>query len=116
MLAAAGLYGVMAFTVRRRTQEIGVRMALGASRRRMLRHGSVAGRLARRRRRRARSRGLAGISARRCGSCSSSVSPWPIPLVHVTTAVTLLASGALASLVPALRASSVDPLTALRRD
>jgi len=38
------------------------------------------------------------------------------PVVYVTTAVTLLVSGALASLAPALRASSVDPLTALRRD
>jgi ABC-type lipoprotein release transport system permease subunit len=38
------------------------------------------------------------------------------PVVHVTTAVTLLLSGTLATLVPAYRASSVDPLTALRRD
>jgi ABC-type lipoprotein release transport system permease subunit len=38
------------------------------------------------------------------------------PVVHITTAVTLLLSGVLASLVPAFRASSVDPLTALRRD
>jgi putative ABC transport system permease protein len=38
------------------------------------------------------------------------------PVVHVTTAVTLLLAGALASLVPALRASSVDPLRALRTE
>jgi putative ABC transport system permease protein len=38
------------------------------------------------------------------------------PIVHATTAVTLLIAGVCASLVPAMRASSVDPLTALRRD
>jgi ABC-type antimicrobial peptide transport system permease subunit len=45
----------------------------------------------------------------------ANVSPTD-PIVFVTTAVTLLASGAVASLVPAIRASSVDPLTALRTD
>ena len=115
VLAAAGLYGVMAFTVRRRTQEIGVRMALGASRRSMLRMvlwqglwrvGVSASRSA---------SGRAGSSPRRCASCSR-MSRASDPVVHVTTALTLLVSGAIASLVPALRASSVDPLTALRRD
>ena len=38
------------------------------------------------------------------------------PVVHVTTAAVLLLSGTLATVVPALRASSVDPLTALRRE
>jgi ABC-type antimicrobial peptide transport system permease subunit len=38
------------------------------------------------------------------------------PVVYAITVVTLLASGAVATMVPALRASSVDPLTALRRD
>jgi ABC-type lipoprotein release transport system permease subunit len=36
--------------------------------------------------------------------------------VHATAALTLLVSGAVASVIPAIRASSVDPLTALRRD
>jgi putative ABC transport system permease protein len=113
-LAAAGLYGVMAFTVRRRTQEIGVRMALGASRRSVLRMVLWQGcwRV-----------GL-GVAiglwpgwflATQMRELLSNVSPAD-PVVHVTTAVTLLLAGALASLVPALRASSVDPLTALRRD
>jgi len=114
LLAAAGLYGVMSFTVRRRTQEIGVRMALGASRRGVL--GMVLW------------QGLWRVGT------GVIVGLWPgwflgtqmqallanvsaiDPVVYVTTAVTLLVSGALASLAPALRASSVDPLTALRRD
>jgi predicted permease len=114
VLAAAGLYGVMAFTVRRRTQEIGVRMALGASRRSMLRMVLWQGfwRVA---------LGVAlglwpgwflGTQMRELLSNVSAADP----VVHVTTAVTLLLSGVLASLVPAFRASSVDPLTALRRD
>ena len=114
VLAAAGLYGVMAFTVRRRTHEIAVRMALGASRRRML--GTVL---------------WQGCWRVAIGIAIGLVPGWYLgtfmrallanvsptdPVVFVTTAVTLLAAGAVASLVPALRASSVDPLTALRTD
>jgi predicted permease len=114
VLAAAGLYGVMAFTVRRRTQEIGVRMALGASRRSMLRMVLWQGCW----------RVALGVAlglwpgwflGKQMTALLSNVSAAD-PVVHVTTAVTLLLSGILASLVPALRASSVDPLTALRRD
>jgi predicted permease len=115
LLAGAGLYGVMAFTVRRRTQEIGVRMALGATRRNVLRLvvwqglwrvllgialGLVPGAF------------LGGLME---GLIDDSVSPRD-PLVHALTAATLVVSGALASLVPALRAASVDPLVALRHD
>ncbi len=114
VLAAAGLYGVMSFTVRRRTQEIGVRMALGASRQRMLRMVLWQGFW----------RVAVGVAlgvvpgwylGTQMRELLSGISPWD-PLVHVTTALTLLAAGTLASLVPAMRASSVDPLTALRRD
>jgi putative ABC transport system permease protein len=114
VLAAAGLYGVMAFSVRRRTQEIGIRMALGADRRGVLGMvlwqglwrvglgivlglvpGYFVGGLMREL--------LAGVTA---GDV----------VVHATAAATLLVAGLLATLVPALRASSVDPLTALRGD
>jgi predicted permease len=114
VLAAAGLYGVMAFTVRRRTQEIGVRMALGASRQRMLRMVLWQGCW----------RVGVGVAlglfpgyylGTQMQALLSNTSPTD-PAVYVTTAVTLFFAGGLASLVPALRASSVDPLTALRRD
>jgi predicted permease len=115
VMAAAGLYGVMAFTVRRRTHEIGVRMALGASRRGVMRMVLWQGcwRVA---------LGVAiglwpgwFLGTQMRALLTGGVSPAD-PVVHVTTAVTLLAAGVCASLVPAMRASAVDPLTALRRD
>ena len=114
VLASAGLYGVMSFGVRQRTQEIGVRMAMGAGRGSILRMilwqgvwrvaaaivvGMVPGWL------------LAG----KMGELIRGVSPSD-PLVLSLTAATLLASGAVASLVPALRAASVNPIVALRGD
>jgi ABC-type antimicrobial peptide transport system permease subunit len=114
VLAAAGLYGVMSFTVRRRTQELGVRMALGASRRGVL--GLVlwqgAWRVA---------VGVvlgiwpAYLVGGRMTALLANVTPGD-PAVYVVTVVTLLAAGVLACVAPALRAASVDPLTALRRD
>lgn len=114
VLASAGLYGVMAFGVRQRTQEIGVRMAMGADRRGVLTmilwqgFWRVAGAVA-----------LGMIPGWRLailmGELIRGVSPHD-PLVLSLTAATLLASGLLASLVPALRAASVNPIVALRGD
>ncbi|MEZ5319513.1 MAG: ADOP family duplicated permease [Vicinamibacterales bacterium] len=113
-LAAAGLYGVMAFSVRRRTPELGVRMALGATRGGMLRMVLWQGfwRV-----------GLGVLLGLVPGwylgtlmqALLANVDPAD-PAVLGTTAATLLAAGLLASLTPALRAASVDPLTALRQD
>jgi hypothetical protein len=115
LLAGAGLYGVMAFTVRRRTQEIGVRMALGASQRGVL--GMVlwqgVWRVA---------IGVAAglwpgwyLGTQMQALLTAGISPAD-PFVHATTAATMLIAGTLATVVPALRASAVDPLTALRHE
>jgi ABC-type antimicrobial peptide transport system permease subunit len=114
VLASAGLYGVMAFGVRQRTQEIGVRMAMGADRRRVLLMflwqgvwrvsvaivaGLVPGYY------------VGGLMSELLDGVSPSD-----PLVHSIAAITLLLSGVAASLAPALRAASVDPIVALRGD
>ena len=112
LLASAGLYGVMAFGVRQRTQEIGVRMAMGANRGTVLRMILWQGVW------------RVGIAVavglvpgwqvgKLMGELLEGVSPTD-PLVFSVTAITMLASGALASLAPALRAASVDPIVALR--
>jgi putative ABC transport system permease protein len=112
LMAGAGLYGVMSFTVRRRTHEIGVRMALGASRRGVLWLVIWQGVW----------RVAVGVAlglwpgwflATQMRALLQNANPAD-PFVHGVTAATLLLSGVAASLVPALRASSIDPLTALR--
>ena len=114
LMAAAGLYGVMSFAVRRRTEEIGVRMALGADRRRITTMvvtqgiwqvgiGIALG------------FGAGGYLATLLKLLLFQVRPWD-PIVFGCTIAVLSAAGLLASLVPALRAASVDPLVALRRD
>ena len=111
-LANVGLYGVMAFSVSRRTQEIGIRMAMGAAARDVLvmvmRQGLwqiVSGI--------ALGAGL-GVAL---GSAATillfRVSPYD-PLILVTIAAVLAAAAMLACLVPARRAAAVDPMIALR--
>jgi putative ABC transport system permease protein len=114
VLAAVGLYGVMAYTVEQRTSEIGVRMALGADRGgvvRMVLRGAFS----------QLGIGLAlGIpSAIGAGRLMTKelfgVQPWdPVWLTLAT--VLLCLAGLVASLIPASRAASVDPMLALRNE
>jgi putative ABC transport system permease protein len=112
VLAALGIYSVIAWLVAQRTREIGVRMALGAPRRDVIRmmsaHGFkpvVAGLVA----------GLAGAlaSTRLLQSQLFQVEPRD-PVALIGTAVLLLVVAAVAATVPAWRATTIDPSTALR--
>lgn len=112
VLASAGLYGVMAFAVRQRTQEIGVRMAMGAERGGVLRMILWQGLW------RVTLATVVGLVpgwqvGRLMSELLQNVSPSD-PLVLSLTAATLILSGAAACLAPALRAASVDPMVALR--
>jgi putative ABC transport system permease protein len=114
LLAAIGVYGVLAYTVTQRTQEIGVRMALGASRQNVFRLvlGS-AGRLAVP----GVLLGIVGglIAAPVVRSILYNVSPLD-PLSFAGTAAFLLVVALAASYFPARRAMSVDPMIALRSE
>jgi putative ABC transport system permease protein len=111
-LAAVGIYGVVAFSVTRRTQEISVRMALGAQRRNILRLVLNQG---------ARMAALGvviGIAAsvaitRLMSSLLFGISATD-PLTFVGVAILLCAVAQLASYIPARRATKVDPMVALR--
>jgi ABC-type antimicrobial peptide transport system permease subunit len=114
VLAAVGLYGVMAYGVEQRTSEIGVRMALGAGRGgvvRMILRGAFT----------QLGIGLVlGIPAAiGAGKMMSKqlfgVEPWnPVWLTLATMLLCL--AGLVASLIPALRAAGVDPMRALRNE
>jgi putative ABC transport system permease protein len=111
VLAAVGIYGVIAYFVSRRTQEIGVRMALGATR------GDVVGLVVRQ----AAWPVVLGIAIGIATSLPLSrvlstqlfgVQPHD-PLTFAAVSCTLALVAMLASLMPALRAASVDPTRAL---
>lgn len=111
-LAAVGLYGVMAFSVSQRRQEIGVRMALGAGPRDVLqlvmRKGTLqlsAGLVA--------GLGLGWLLARPLTVMLYGVDALD-PLVYGSIALTLAAAGLLASLIPARAATRADPVSAMR--
>jgi predicted permease len=112
LLAAVGLYGVLAYTVSQRTREIGLRMALGAApgrvRSMVLRQvawmtaiGGIVG-LA----------GAVGVGYS-AGSILFEMKPWD-PVVLALSAVMLTLVAISAGFIPARRASLIDPMTALR--
>lgn len=114
MLGTLGIYGVISYAVSRRTRELGIRIALGATagrvRRRVVREGLVLagtgiviGTLAAA----ALSRVLRGLL--------HEVSPSD-PFTYALVTGILIVAAALASYVPARRASTIDPIDALRRD
>jgi predicted permease len=114
-LSMTGLYGVMAYAVSRRTFEIGVRVALGAGR------AVIAGSVLR--------ESLVIVAVGCAGGLAVALAVGKIfsplltagesptdPAVLAMVIVTLLAVGAMASFLPAFRAASVDPLSALRHE
>jgi len=114
LLAAIGIYGVLAYSVARRTREIGVRMALGAARRRvisMVLRDSLAPVVA------GAAVGIAvSLAATRLmRAMLYGVSPTD-PVTFVVVAAVLLGAALLASAVPTSRAARVDPIVALREE
>lgn len=112
LLAAIGLYGVISYMVVQRTREIGIRMAIGADRvavvKMILREAgmlTVAGLVI--------GTGLALAAAQAAKSMLYGLKPRD-PLTLVMAIATLSAVAALASFLPAYRASKLDPLEALR--
>ena len=114
LLAGVGMFGVLAFQVARRTNELGVRTVLGASRWSMIRlvlrdvvamvvPGVLVG------------GGVALMLGRLARGLLFGLTPTD-PSVFVVAAATLASAALVASVVPAHRASSVDPLVALRHE
>jgi len=114
VLAVVGLYGVMAYQVARRTRELGIRAALGASRRAIvtlvLRQAAALGAAGI-----AAGLGAAAVLARGLTSLLYGVRPTDI-LTYIAAAALLAAVTLLAGLIPARRAAHVNPTDALRAD
>jgi putative ABC transport system permease protein len=114
LMAAVGIYGVISFTVTQRTHEVGIRMALGADRRAVLRMILVHG------------LGLAGAgvviglgaavaATPLMGDLLFAVSPRDV-LAFGAGVIALLAAAGLASWLPAWRATRISPVEALRHE
>jgi ABC-type antimicrobial peptide transport system permease subunit len=113
-MACVGLYGTVAFTVARRTIEIGIRMALGAESRRIVwlvvrdvlvvTAAGLAVGLA-----------LSLIGSRYVATLLYEVEPRDPASLGMAVAILVL-SGAVAALVPARRASRIDPMDAVRQE
>jgi ABC-type antimicrobial peptide transport system permease subunit len=112
LLSVVGLYGVIAYTVARRTREIGIRMAIGASRASvvwlvfgdvvsMVIGGAIFGTV------------LAFMATHAIKSILYGVKPTD-PFSIVLAATALVVAAIVASLLPARRAAQVDPIAALR--
>jgi putative ABC transport system permease protein len=112
LLAAVGIYGVIAYSVSQRTQEIGVRMALGAGRwdvlRMILGQGAILAAIG-------IAIGLAGALAltRLLADLLFSVQPTD-PATFVAVSMLLAVVSVCAGFLPARRATRIDPLAALR--
>jgi putative ABC transport system permease protein len=114
LLASLGIYGVLSYAVTQRTNEIGVRMALGASSGEILLSFGKRG-LALTLTGLAIGLGLAAIASRSMSALLYGFRPDYVATVAVVSLV-LLAVSAMACLVPARRASRVDPVVALRNE
>jgi ABC-type antimicrobial peptide transport system permease subunit len=112
LLAGLGIYGVLSYAVSQRTRELGLRMALGASRGRtlglvirnslgMLTVGVAIGVI------------VAVMLARSMGRILYGISPFDVPAFSIAAFV-LVAAGLFATWLPARRATRVDPMVALR--
>jgi ABC-type antimicrobial peptide transport system permease subunit len=113
-LASLGIYGVISYSVNRKTQEIGIRIALGAS------SGEVQRRIV------MQTLGLAALGMILGAAVSSGLARWikgllfgvtyGDPFTFLGTAAVLIVVAAFAGYIPARRASQIEPMVALRAD
>ena len=114
VLAAVGIYGVMAYAVRQRTREIGIRIAIGAEPRQVTRMilmthlgyslAGIAGGV-----------GCAAWLTRLLTAFLFGIAPWD-PAAFAAAVIVLASVAALAAWIPARHAARIDPLIALRAD